>query len=51
VDKPEGEFALVHSMSGPGYFHLVLADPERYSRAFANVYFGTCDNALRKKTW
>ncbi|HZY85674.1 MAG TPA: RNA polymerase sigma factor [Gemmataceae bacterium] len=51
VDKPEGEFTLVHGMSGPGYFHLILTDPERYSRCFANVYFGTGDNVLRKKTW
>jgi RNA polymerase sigma factor (sigma-70 family) len=48
VDNQEGEFALVHGMSGPGYFHLYLADPERYSRYFANVYFGTGDNVLRK---
>jgi len=51
VDKQEGEFTLVHGMLGPGYFHLVLADPERYSRMFANVYFGTGDNVLRKKSW
>ena len=51
VDKPEGEFTLVHGMSQSGYFHLVLADPERYSRTFANVYFGTGDNVLRKKSW
>jgi hypothetical protein len=49
VDKQEGEFALVHSMLGPGSFHLVLADPERYSRMFANVYFGTGDNVYRRK--
>jgi hypothetical protein len=49
VDKQEGEFALVHGMSGPGYFHLYLADPERYSRYFANVYFGTGDNVWRQK--
>jgi RNA polymerase sigma factor (sigma-70 family) len=51
VDKPEGEFTLVHGMSGPGYFHVYLAHPDRYSRTFANVYFGTGDNVLRKKTW
>jgi RNA polymerase sigma factor (sigma-70 family) len=51
VDKPEGEFTLMHGMSGPGYFHIVFADPERYSRPFANVYFGTGDNLMRKKTW
>jgi RNA polymerase sigma factor (sigma-70 family) len=49
VDKQEGEFTLVHGMAGPGYFHLYLADPERYSRYFANVYFGTGDNVLRRK--
>jgi RNA polymerase sigma factor (sigma-70 family) len=49
VDKQEGEFALIHGMAGTGYFHLVLADPERYSRPFANVYFGTGDNVWRKK--
>jgi len=48
VDKQEGEFALVHGMSGPGWFHLILTDPERYSRCFANVYFGTGDNVWRK---
>jgi RNA polymerase sigma factor (sigma-70 family) len=49
LEKQEGEFALVHGMLGTGYFHLVLADPERYSRPFANVYFGTGENVLRKK--
>ena len=47
VDKQQGEFALLHGMLGPGAFHLVLADPERYSRPFANVYFGTGDNVFR----
>lgn len=51
VDKKEGDFSLVHGMAGPGHFHLYLADPKRYSRMFANVYFGTGDNVLRKKTW
>jgi RNA polymerase sigma factor (sigma-70 family) len=51
VDKQEGEFTLVHGMAGTGHFHLVLSDPERYSRMFANVYFGTGDNVLRKKSW
>src|SRR5262249_46807321 len=49
LDKEKGEFALLHGMSGPGYFHLYLAPPERYSRTFANVYFGTGDNVWRKK--
>jgi RNA polymerase sigma factor (sigma-70 family) len=51
LDKEKGEFTLLHGMAGPGYFHLYLASPERYSRYFANVYFGTGDNVLRKKTW
>ena len=51
LDKPKGEFTLLHGMAGPGYFHLYLASPERYSRMFANVYFGTGDNVLRKKSW
>ena len=51
VDRQEGEFTLVHGMRGTGYFHLVLANPEHYSRMFANVYFGTGDNVLRKKPW
>jgi RNA polymerase sigma factor (sigma-70 family) len=51
LDKERGEFTLMHGMAGPGYFHLYLASPERYSRTFANVYFGTGDNVLRKKTW
>jgi RNA polymerase sigma factor (sigma-70 family) len=51
ADKPEGEFTLLHGMAGPGYFHVVLAHPDRYSRMFANVYFGTGDHVLRKKNW
>ena len=51
LERQKGEFALVHGMAGPGYFHLYLASPERYSRYFANIYFGTGDNVLRKKTW
>jgi RNA polymerase sigma factor (sigma-70 family) len=49
LDRESGEFTLVHGMSGPGYFHLYLASPDRYSRYFANVYFGTGDNVLRTK--
>jgi len=49
VDKQEGEFALVHGMAGPGYFHLILTSAERYSRWFADVYFGTGDNVWREK--
>jgi RNA polymerase sigma factor (sigma-70 family) len=51
LDKEKGEFTLLHGMAGPGYFHLYLASPERYSRMFANVYFGTGDNVLREKSW
>jgi hypothetical protein len=49
LDKGQGEFTLLHGMAGPGYFHLYLASPERYSRMFANVYFGTGANVWRKK--
>ena len=49
LDKQEGEFALIHGMAGPGYFHLILTDPEHYSRWFANVYFGTGENVYREK--
>jgi RNA polymerase sigma factor (sigma-70 family) len=51
LERQKGEFTLMHGMGGPGYFHLYLADPNRYSRYFANVYFGTGDNVLRKKSW
>jgi RNA polymerase sigma factor (sigma-70 family) len=49
LDKERGEFALLHGMPGPGYFHLHLTAAEHYSRTFANVYFGTGDNVWRKK--
>jgi RNA polymerase sigma factor (sigma-70 family) len=49
LDKETGEFQLVHGMAGPGNFHLYLASPDKYSRYFANVYFGTGDNVWRKK--
>ena len=48
LDKQEGEFTLVHGMENPGYLHLILTDPDKYSRVFANVYFGTGDNVLKK---
>jgi RNA polymerase sigma factor (sigma-70 family) len=48
VDGESGEFELMHGMGGPGYFHLYLAERDKYSRFFANVYFGTGDNVLRK---
>jgi RNA polymerase sigma factor (sigma-70 family) len=51
LDKESGEFMLMHGMEGPGYFHLYLASPDRYSRMFANVYFGTGDNVLKEKSW
>jgi hypothetical protein len=47
--KGQGEFTLLHSMPGPGYFHLLLqAEDGDKSGTFANVYFGTGDNVLRK---
>lgn len=49
ANKQEGEFTMVHGMSGDGWFHIVLSDPEKYSRMFANVYFGTGDNVWKKK--
>ena len=49
ADQQEGEFALVHGMAGPGCFHLILTDAEKYSNWFANVYFGTGDNVYREK--
>jgi hypothetical protein len=49
VEKREGEFALIHGMAGPGYFHLILVDADRYSNCFADVYFGTGDNVYRDK--
>jgi hypothetical protein len=49
VDKDSGEFVLMHSMAAPGYFHLILTDVDKYSRTFANVYFGTGDNVWRNK--
>jgi hypothetical protein len=38
-------------MAGPGSFHLILTAFDKYSNWFANVYFGTGDNVLRKKGW
>jgi hypothetical protein len=35
-------------MEGPGFFHLVLSAAENYSDMYANVYFGTGDNVLKK---
>ena len=49
VDQPEGEFALVHGMLGPGSFHVILTAAGRYSHWFADVYFGTGDNVWRQK--
>ncbi len=51
LDKESGEFTLLHEMRGPGYFHLYMASPKKYSHYFANVYFGTGDNVLHKKDW
>ncbi len=49
VNQPTGEFILLHGMAGHGHFHVCLTDPDRYSRMFANVYFGTGDNVYRQK--
>jgi RNA polymerase sigma-70 factor (ECF subfamily) len=51
LPKGQGEFTVVHGMAGPGWFHLVLSEFEKYSHAYANVYFGTGDNVLREKPW
>jgi RNA polymerase sigma factor (sigma-70 family) len=51
LPKGQGEFTLLHGMVGPGFFHLNLTARDRYSVSFANVYFGTGDNVLRKKPW
>ena len=47
LDQQEGEFALVHGMAGPGFFHLILTDVNSYSNWFADTYFGTGDNVYR----
>jgi RNA polymerase sigma factor (sigma-70 family) len=51
VQKGQGEFTLLHAMGGPGYFHLVLMGDKGQDSFLANMYFGTGDNVLRKKTW
>jgi RNA polymerase sigma factor (sigma-70 family) len=52
VEKGQGEFVLLHSMSEPGYFHLQLVGENKgRSSEVANMYFGTGDNVLRKKSW
>ena len=48
VNQPKGEFTLLHGMAGVGSFHIVLTDPDDYSRMYANVYFGTGDNVYRR---
>jgi RNA polymerase sigma factor (sigma-70 family) len=45
VTKGQGEFTLLHNMAVNGYFHLLLEAPDG---RYANVYFGTGDNVLRK---
>lgn len=47
VTEQEGEFELVHGMCPTGQFHLILTNPDRYSRWFANVYFGTGEHLYR----
>jgi RNA polymerase sigma factor (sigma-70 family) len=51
VRKGEGEFALVHAMAGPGYFHLqLIGEDGGRSAMVANVYFGTGEN-VRRTPW
>ncbi len=47
LDKEKGQFTLLHGMMAPGNFHLHLSAAQRYSRVFADVYFGTGDNVYR----
>lgn len=47
LDKPDGDFALIHGMAGIGSFHLILTAADSYSNWWANVYFGTGDNVYR----
>jgi RNA polymerase sigma factor (sigma-70 family) len=50
VQKGDGEFTLLHSMQGPGSFHLHLLGQEPgKSSTLADVYFGTGDNVWRKR--
>jgi RNA polymerase sigma factor (sigma-70 family) len=50
VKKGKGEFTLLHTMNGPGSFHLCLVAWDRdRSVTIANVYFGTGDNVWRKR--
>jgi RNA polymerase sigma factor (sigma-70 family) len=50
VQRGEREFTLVHSMVGPGYFHLQLEGADSgQSPVWADVYFGTGDNVLRRR--
>jgi RNA polymerase sigma factor (sigma-70 family) len=52
VAKGKGEFTLLHAMGGPGYLHLELfGEYGDKSDAVADVYFGTGDNVLKKKSW
>jgi RNA polymerase sigma factor (sigma-70 family) len=50
VPKGEGEFTLLHSMVGPGYFHLQLSgQASGQASTVADVYFGTGETVLRSK--
>ena len=47
-----GKFVLLHDMPGPGYFHLVLHAGAGSARTtVADVYFGSGETLLKKKTW
>lgn len=50
VAPGQGEFTMLHGMTGPGHFHVELHGTEegKYVR-FANVYFGTRENVWRGK--
>ena len=50
VERGTGEITLVHSMAGPGWFHVELsAEGDRHGVTVANVYFGHGDNLLRDR--
>lgn len=39
VEKGSGEFTLMHSMGGPGQFHVQLLADDGHQETLANVYF------------
>ena len=51
VGKGSGTFALVHSMQGPGFFHVSMSGTRAGEDVrVSNVYFGRGDNLLREST-